>query len=78
MNSKTKYALSVLGIFLVYAILVYIIRRSMGISSSIDDLSADKIAGDMMNEMIKEKKVSDTASADIRDSISNIEDIFRV
>lgn len=79
MNDKMKYALIVLGIFAVYAFIVYFIRRSMGISSTIEDLSTQKVAGNIMNEMIKEKQVSSDSPADtIEIDGQDIRNIFGV
>jgi len=38
MNKKQKYILIVIGVYLVYCLAVYLIRRNMGISSTFEDV----------------------------------------
>jgi hypothetical protein len=52
MNKKQKYILTVLGIFAGYCIIVYFIRRSMGISSTLENILEYRRASISQKELI--------------------------
>lgn len=68
MNQKQKYILTVLGIFTGYCILVYFIRRSMGISSTFEDVLEYRKASISLKE-IKAQKEQLTQDAEERGPI---------
>ena len=56
MSKKQEYILKVVGAFVAYCLLVYIIRRSMGISSTFEDIREQSFANDTVTSLLEERK----------------------
>jgi hypothetical protein len=80
MSKKQEYILKVVGAFVAYCLLIYIIRRNMGISSTFEDVRVQSFANDSLESLIKERKkelIEEAEEAANRQQSNGFENIVR-